>query len=163
MNRHFLYVFALATLLLVSPALSETSQAAETLRIHNNMKEAVRFWIKSEHKKSWTNILIRRGKTRRISLTSPDRFLMVVRDRQGIDYHCNLLPLRKRILQEPEWILELDSIFETKMKMLRRWNYRTGRWETIIISERVRAVVTFDFRDRHNRQVFEEIMARPRK
>jgi hypothetical protein len=81
--------------------------ADEVLSMKNDTLGAVEVWIKSEHRgrDGWRNLSIPREREASITLKSPDRFEVVVRDSSRQEYHSGLVELRALIKANPGLVL----------------------------------------------------------
>jgi len=119
----------------------------QRLHVHNAMKEGVHFWIKSEVNPDteWMCRFIRKNTTYSIRLVSPDRFHVVVEDPQGRRFSVGLLPLKAMLEGNPEGVLKLDGIFETRAAAYLEWSPSRRAWLLRRRAQAERTAVRFLF------------------
>jgi hypothetical protein len=119
------------------------SSAAQTLRINNSMDSGVWLWMKSEAKKDWSRWFIARNEFKDVTLVSPDRYQVVVDDRQRARHSAGLLALRAMLADDPSGVLEIGGIMETKAETYYGYSERERRWVLRQRQRKIRVAVTF--------------------
>ncbi len=135
--------------MLIGGAITRQVSAADILNVYNDMNSAVTFWLLSEQEVTTNQFQpfdIRRGETKRIALSSPDRFFQAVTDQAGNEYQNDPLALHQMIQRDPNMRLVLDGDLRTVTET--KWVYDpcNRRWRQVPQQRQVRVATILRFK-----------------